>query len=150
VKSAFLINRTYIRTKRSRSRTVAQCKNWGELISFSRHQSRKSLEGWLYLTYSLYDDRMHVIGECTRRSLSSAVPFLCVWRDRPEERSLVCGSWSRWCRRRGYRGYNRTPKVLNWWKSGQNVRKFGQKCANVRKISVCAFMLQKWHPKWKE
>jgi len=25
-----------------------------------------------------------------------------------------------WCRRQGCRGWKRTPKVLNWWKSGQN------------------------------
>jgi len=51
--------------------------------------------------------------------------------------SKKCNGSTQWCRRRGNRGYKRTPKILICWKFGQNPWKSGQICENVRKYLKC-------------
>jgi len=38
-----------------------------------------------------------------------------------------CDTTEQWCRRRGWKRTPKRPKVLIWWKSGQNLGKSGQK-----------------------
>ena len=58
--------------------------------------------------------------------------------------------WNHWCRRWGGGGASTPPKLLIWWKSVQNLWKFGQNVWKpFSKNTVCALILQKCHPKLK-
>ena len=67
------------------------------------------------------------------------------------ENSLLLDSPSHWCRRRGCRWCNLPPKVLIWWKSGQNLIKSRQNSLksgqNLWGRSKTPWKSEKkWHP----
>jgi len=52
-----------------------------------------------------------------------------------------------WCRRRGCGGCKRTPKVLIWWKLGQNLRKFVKNLWKSSQNCCTCFDFTKMAPK---